>query len=137
MVLSFMSLYSTDFLEDERTQALAEKKLILLTVSKEHCPYCLQMRHDVFETPRYNQAIEKHYVHIEIDKNDPILPESLHVKYYPTNIILHPTDLKQIDEFIGYTKPDIFVELLDEVYAQELKSFSNTQQPNKKPALQK
>lgn len=132
LFFSLLALHATDFLESERTLALRSDKLILLTVSKENCPYCIQMRRDVFETQKYSQKIQKHYIHVEIDRNDPQLPQSLHVKYYPTNLILHPKDLKVIDEFIGYTKPDIFIELLEEVYDQEITSFSSKQQPSKK-----
>ncbi len=121
-----------EFLPVQRAQALHEKKLILLSVTKENCPYCIQMEHDVFEDKQYAQKINQHYVRAEVKKGDASLPEFLHVKYYPTNIILNPQDLKVIDEFIGYTKPDIFIELLEEVYEQEVTSFSNNGQHNKK-----
>jgi len=120
------------FLENQKAQALRENKLILLSVTKDHCPYCLQMEQDVFNVPHFMKAIQKHYIRIEIKKDDPSLPVSLHVKYYPTNLVLNPRDLTCIDEFIGYTKPDIFMELLEEVYAQGVISSSNTSPQSKK-----
>lgn len=113
------SFLRADFLEQERENAIKSQKLIVLSVTKEQCPYCLQMRHDVFETELVRRKIDQHYLHVEVDKDDKALPKHLHVKYYPTNLVLNPKDLSVIDEFIGYTKPDIFVELLEEVYKQE------------------
>jgi len=120
------------FLEKERAQALHENKLLLVSVTKENCPYCMLMEEDVFNVATYMKAIQKHYIRVEIKKDDSSLPEELHVKYYPTNLILDPHDLKRIDEFIGYTKPAIFLELLDEVYDQEITSSDNTSPQGKK-----
>ncbi|WP_263833323.1 thioredoxin fold domain-containing protein [Sulfurospirillum oryzae] len=112
-----------DFLDIERQKALHEKKLILLTVTKESCPYCIKMQKEVFDDPKYAQQIAKKYLHVSIQRDDPALPQALHVKYFPTNLILSPDNLKIIDEFAGYMEPVGFIELLDEVYAQEFKSF--------------
>lgn len=109
------------FLEIECQRALKEKKLILLSVEKEGCPYCLKMQKEVFEVPHYAQLIAKKYLHVTIRRDDPTLPKGLHVNYFPTNLILSPHDLKIIDEFAGYMEPANFIELLDEVYAQEFK----------------
>lgn len=109
------------FLETEGQKATKEKKLILLTVKSEFCPYCIKMKKDVFDTPKYSEKITKKYLHVEINRDDPLLPTSLHVKYVPTNFILSPNKLKILDEFPGYIKPEHFIELLDEVYRQEVK----------------
>lgn len=110
-----------DFLEIERQRAVKENKLILLSVEKEGCPYCLKMQKEIFEVPKFNEQISKKYLHVNIHQEDGSLPKALHVKYFPTNLILSPSDLKIIDEFAGYMKPESFIELLDEVYAQEFK----------------
>jgi len=110
-----------DFLELERQTALKNNQLILLSVEKEGCPYCLKMRTEIFNVPTYSQQISKHYLHISIHQENSILPKAFHVKYFPTNLILSPRDLHIIDEFAGYMSPDNFIELLDEVYAQEFK----------------
>jgi len=112
---------NAEFLEAERKKALDEKKLILLSVTKEFCPYCIKMEKDVFENTIYRNQIEKKYLHVTINKEDSRLPQALHVKYFPTNLILSPSDLKIIDDFAGYIEPVSFIELLDEVYAQEFK----------------
>ena len=119
-MLSALSL-NAEFLEMERQKALKENKLILLTIEKEGCPYCIKMQKDIFDVPKFNQYIAKNYLHVNINREDSTLPQVLHVKYFPTNLILSPRDLKIIDEFAGYMKPESFIELLDEVYAQEFR----------------
>ena len=79
------------------------------------------MKKDVFETKYYSEKINKKYINVEINRDDSLLPSSLHVKYVPTNFILSPHSLKILDEFPGYIKPNHFIELLDEVYKQEVK----------------
>lgn len=122
MLLLLMSFsLKAEFLELERQKALQEKKLILLSVTKEFCPYCIKMEKDVFENMTYRDQIDKKYVHVSMHQEGASLPKGLHVKYFPTNLILSPKDLKIIDEFAGYVEPANFVELLDEVYVQEIK----------------
>ena len=119
-LLSTLSL-KAEFLEMERQKAINENKLILLSIEKEGCPYCIKMQKEVFNVPKFNQKIAKKYLHVTIDREDSTLPQALHVKYFPTNLILSPRDLRIIDEFAGYTDPESFIELLDVVYAQEFK----------------
>jgi len=107
-----------DFLELERKKAIEEGKLILLSVEKEGCPYCLKMQKEIFSDPQFNQRVLQQYVHVSIIQNDFDLPEKLHVKYFPTNLVLAPSDLSVIDEFAGYMTPKSFLELLDEVSMQ-------------------
>lgn len=120
VMISVLSL-KAEFLEIERQKALRENKLILLTIEKEGCPYCIKMQKDIFDVPKFNQYIAKNYLHVNINREDSTLPQALHVKYFPTNLILSPRDLKIIDEFAGYSDPENFIELLDEVYVQEFK----------------
>ena len=121
LTLLTIQFLNASFLETESKKAVIEKKLILLTVKSESCPYCLKMKKDVFETKHYSDKINKKYVHVEIDRDDFLLPSFLHVKYVPTNFILSPHKLEILDEFPGYIKPDHFIELLDKVYKQEIK----------------
>lgn len=113
--------YADTFLDKERSQALKEKKLILVSISNDHCPYCIKMKKNIFDHGVYIQKITQRYVHVTIMNHDPRLPKSLHVKYLPTQYILSPRDLKVIDEFAGYMDPNHFMELLEEVYHQEIK----------------
>lgn len=121
LILFSIQFLNAGFLDTESKKAVKEKKLILLTVKSEFCPYCIKMKKDVFDTPKYSEKINKKYVHVEINRDDPLLPSSLHVKYVPTNFILSPHKLEILDEFPGYIQPEHFIELLDEVYRQEVK----------------
>lgn len=115
------TLNADAFLAKEVRQATKEKKLILLTVSSDRCPYCIKMKKDVFESPNYKSKIAQKYVHLEVMHDEILLPAALHPKYLPTNYILSPKGLTVLDEFAGYIGPKHFLELLDEVYAQEVK----------------
>ncbi|MBV5278200.1 MAG: thioredoxin family protein [Campylobacteraceae bacterium] len=121
MVLLMVNFLNAGFLDIESKQALKEKKLILLTIKSDTCPYCLKMKEDVFDAPKYKAQINQKYLHVEIDGKDITLPHYLHAKYLPTNFILSPKTLAILDEFPGYIEPIHFLELLNEVYAQEIK----------------
>jgi len=112
-------LYAEPFLAKESKQAFKEKKLLLVTVSSERCPYCIKMRKEIFNNPKYKATITQKYVYLEVEYDDILLPASLHVKYLPTNYILSPKNLEILDEFAGYIEPKHFIELLEEVYKQE------------------
>lgn len=124
LILFTVLLQANSFLEKEQKIALQEKKLILLSVASKNCPYCIKMKQDIFMNKKYQKKISKNYLHVEIMNDDPRLFPYLHVMYLPTNYILSPRNLTIIDEFAGYTNPDHFIELLDEVYLQEVKLFS-------------
>ena len=49
LMLSFIYSfsYADTFLDKERLQASKEKKLILLSISSEHCPYCIKMKKNI------------------------------------------------------------------------------------------
>ena len=121
VMLSSFSLFAGDFLAKEALKAQKDKKLLLVTVSSDRCPYCIKMRKDVFENTSYKSKIAQKYIHVEVMHNDIALPTALHAKYLPTNYILSPKDLKVLDEFAGYIEPKHFLELLEEVYQQEVK----------------
>jgi len=48
MVMLSALCLKADFLEIERQKALRENKLILLSIEKEGCPYCIMMQKDIF-----------------------------------------------------------------------------------------
>jgi len=124
LVLLSTFVHAESFLQKESTKALKEKKLILLNITSERCPYCLKMKNDVFENKKYRARIDKKFVYVEMAFNDENLPSELKARYLPTSYILVPKTLAVTDEFVGYLKPDHFLELLEEVYRQEMKSAS-------------
>lgn len=53
-VLSLTPLHA-NFLEEESTKAIQEKKLILVNIVSENCPYCKQMQKEVFNNATYKK----------------------------------------------------------------------------------
>ena len=114
--LSFFASQSA--FEQMQEQAIKEKKLFLISIEKEQCPYCLKMQQDVFTHPRFKEFIHDKFLHLAILNTDIALPKSLKAKYFPTTFIVKPDDLTIIDEFAGYMNLENSLELLDEVYLQ-------------------
>jgi len=121
VVCCFTTLFAEGFLAQESKQALSEKKLILLNIGSDQCPYCVRMKRDIFNQETYKKRISRKFIYVEMAHNDAKLPKALHVKHLPTNYVLSPKDLSIIDEFAGYMKPNDFLGLIEEVYKQTKK----------------
>ncbi len=121
LALSTTTLFAEAFLAQESKQAMSEKKLILLNIGSDQCPYCVRMKRDIFNQETYKKRISRKFIYVEMAHNDAKLPKALHVKHLPTNYILSPKDLSIIDEFAGYMKPNDFLGLIEEVYKQTKK----------------
>lgn len=119
----FVSLCTLNaaFLEEESAQAAKEKKLILVNIVSENCPYCKQMQKEVFNNPTYRKQIEQKYVFVTIDQMDPSLPKDLRTPYTPANAILSPTRHTIIEGYTGYMDATSFMSLLDNAYQAEFK----------------
>lgn len=115
------SLQALD-LQDVSKNALKGHKLILLSIESENCRYCEKMNKEVFTPDEYTTKINNHYIQKIVNIEDINLPKNIIVKYFPTNFILNPKDMSIIDEFVGYTKADDFISLLDLVYEQEIQN---------------
>jgi thioredoxin-related protein len=121
LAFSTTTLFAEGFLAQESKQAMSEKKLILLNIGSDQCPYCVRMKRDIFNQETYKKRISRKFIYVEMAHNDAKLPKALHVKHLPTNYILSPKDLSIIDEFAGYMKPNDFLGLIEEVYKQTKK----------------
>jgi thioredoxin-related protein len=121
LALSTTTLFAEGFLAQESKQAMSEKKLILLNIGSDQCPYCVRMKRDIFNQETYKKRISRKFIYVEMAHNDTKLPKALNVKHLPTNYILSPKDLSIIDEFAGYMKPNDFLGLIEEVYKQTKK----------------
>ncbi|WP_263832615.1 thioredoxin family protein [Sulfurospirillum oryzae] len=119
-ILSLTALQAS-FLEAESAKAFKEKKLILVNIVSEDCPYCKQMAKEVFNNPTYRKQIDKKYVFVTLNQMDPTLPADLRTRYVPANAIMSPKGLAFIDGYTGYMEPTAFMKILDEVYKAEFK----------------
>ena len=109
------------FLQKEKTEALEERKLILLTIESERCRYCKLMRKEIFDKKEYAEEIAKMYVHVYMDVRNPELPEDFRSRITPANAILSPKEDEMIDGYMGYIDAQEFVDMLKKVYETEFK----------------
>lgn len=119
----FMSItmLHASFLEEESARAIKEKKLILVNIVTENCPYCKQMEREIFSNATYRKQIEQKFVFVSIDLYDPALPQDLRTKYTPANAILSPTRHSIIEGYTGYMDATSFMAVLEKAYKAEFK----------------
>jgi len=116
-----MSALHASFLEEESAKALREKKLILVNIVRDDCPYCRQMQREIFNNATYKKQIDQKFVFVSIDQDDPALPQDLHTKYVPANAILSPSRHTIIEGYTGYMDPASFMNILEKAYKAEFK----------------
>lgn len=117
---SVVSIHAS-FLEEESARAIKEKKLILVNIVTENCPYCKQMEREIFSNATYRKQIEQKFVFVSIDLYDPALPQDLRTKYTPANAILSPTRHSIIEGYTGYMDATSFMAVLEKAYKAEFK----------------
>ena len=116
-----MTMLHASFLEEESARAIKEKKLILVNIVTENCPYCKKMEREIFSNTTYRKQIEQKFVFVSIDLYDPALPADLRTKYTPANAILSPTRHSIIEGYTGYMDAASFMSVLENVYKAEFK----------------
>lgn len=116
-----MTMLHASFLEEESARAIKEKKLILVNIVTEHCPYCKQMKKEIFNNATYRKQIDQKFVFVSIDLYDPALPADLRTKYTPANAILSPTRHTIIEGYTGYMDATSFMTVLENAYKAEFK----------------
>ena len=120
VLLSITALHA-NFLEEESAKAVKEKKLILVNIVSEDCPFCKQMQKEVFNNPTYRKQIDQKFVFVTIDQMDPSLPSDLHTRYTPANAILSPSRHTIIEGYTGYMDGPSFMNVLNAAYKAEFK----------------
>lgn len=121
IVFMSMTMLHASFLEEESARAIKEKKLILVNIVTENCPYCKQMKKEIFNNATYRKQIDQKFVFVSIDLYDPALPADLRTKYTPANAILSPTRHSIIEGYTGYMDPASFMTVLENAYKAEFK----------------
>lgn len=121
IVFMSITMLHASFLEEESARAIKEKKLILVNIVTENCPYCKQMRKEIFNNATYRKQIDQKFVFVSIDLYDPALPADLRTKYTPANAILSPTRHSIIEGYTGYMDPASFMTVLENAYKAEFK----------------
>jgi len=121
IVFMSMTMLHASFLEEESARAIKEKKLILVNIGTENCPYCKQMKKEIFNNATYRKQIDQKFIFVSIDLYDPALPADLRTKYTPANAILSPTRHSIIEGYTGYMDPASFMSVLENAYKAEFK----------------
>lgn len=121
IVFMSMTMLHASFLEEESARAIKEKKLILVNIVTENCPYCKQMKKEIFDNATYRKQIDQKFVFVSIDLYDPALPADLRTKYTPANAILSPTRHSIIEGYTGYMDAASFMTVLENAYKAEFK----------------
>lgn len=119
ILLSVISA-KAEFLETQSAQARKEKKLILVTIESPTCVYCAKMKKEIFNAP-LRKEIDKKFIVVTFQNDDPRLPPDLVPQYVPANAILSPVNQDVIDAYVGYIEPKRFMEILNNAYASSYK----------------
>lgn len=123
LMVAFISVATlhASFLEEESARAIKEKKLILLNIETEECPYCAKMKKEIFNNPQYRKEIDKKFIFVSVHQNDPSLPADLRVPVVPANAIIVPSTKDIVDAYMGYIEPTKFMAILEEAYKEGMK----------------
>jgi len=97
-----------------------DKKLIIVYMEMEHCPWCHKMNRETMDNPKYKALYEKEYILAKITKESGDVPLFLSPKYYPTTYILSSDGAQVLDELPGYMASERFVDYLQELYDVEM-----------------
>ncbi len=97
-----------------------DKKLILVFVELEHCPWCHKMLRETIDNPEYKKSLESHYILAKIKRESGNVPLFLNPKYYPTTYVLSWDGSKVLEELPGYMRTNRFINYLDELYEVEM-----------------
>ncbi len=97
-----------------------DKKLIIVYMEMEHCPWCHKMNRETMDNPKYKAIYEKEYILAKITKESGNVPLFLSPKYYPTTYILSSDGSEVLDELPGYMASERFVDYLQELYDVEM-----------------
>lgn len=107
-VLGFHEEYPTALV-----QAKQEKKLLLLVIIKDPCPYSERMVHSTLSDPKVTQSL-KDFVPVIVDK-EALLPSQFKSDLFPTTFFINPKRETEILKRIGYVSSEQFLDDVKEV----------------------
>ena len=120
VAFSLFTLHA-DFLEAESAKALKEKKLILLYIESDNCPYCRKMKKEIFDEKKKKKKIDEKFIFVSKKSNDPTLPAVFRTPTVPANAVLVPATKEIIDAYTGYIEPKMFMSILENAYEAKMK----------------
>lgn len=94
------------------TQAKKEKKLLMLVIIQDPCPYCDAMVDNTLSDPKVTQAI-KGFVPVIVDKHTP-LPVAFSTDVTPLTLFIDAQKEEGIWESMGYVSVESFLDDIKE-----------------------
>ena len=96
-----------------------EKKLVLVYIEMEFCPWCVKMDRETLDNEAALKKIKEHFLVAKIKKESGNMPLFLNPQYSPTTYILSPDGSKIIDELPGYMEKKRYLDYLQLLYEVE------------------
>ncbi|MCA9259869.1 MAG: thioredoxin fold domain-containing protein [Planctomycetales bacterium] len=90
------------------TAAQKTNRPILVYVSSAHCPYCVRMLSETYQSPRVKDTVVSSFETVYVDRqSQPELVAALGVRLFPTTVLVAPNN-KVVDLMEGYVAADAF-----------------------------
>ena len=108
LLLSLDMLFAT-YISDE-------KKLLMIVVEKQNCPWCHKLDKEVFSNPQVLAKLKKRFFITNITIESGNLPLFVHPKYFPTTFVYTQDGTELIDSLVGYRTKEKFLKFFDTSY---------------------
>jgi thioredoxin-related protein len=132
----FMADHEKSALMEARQRAKSEGKMLMIRFHAHWCTPCVWMEQTSFKDPDILQILDKNYVHLIIDIEDPLsydLKKLYEIKYLPT-ILLFDTEGQMLERIEQTLTPRKMKDVLEK-HAFSLFYFTQIHQKNTSPKV--
>ena len=109
-------LFSSAFLDISYSEAIKlankDKKLIMLMVEEEYCPWCIKMKKTTFLDEDILELLKSDYISIKINKYNNNAPTKFHTRFVPTIYLINPVKQSELHKVVGYMSASSFYDIL-------------------------
>ena len=126
-----LTLYAQEynFLHQTALETAAkERKLLMLLIVQDHCPWCQKFAFKVLKTPEISKAVQKNFCPLLVNKDKLTLPKKYHIHSTPTIYFINPSEEEEVWMSVGYKNK---VELL-EVFKKAIQSYQEDLEDEKR-----
>jgi thioredoxin-related protein len=115
-----LSLYGQSSFDEALMRAKIEKKLLLVELIMDFCPYCERMEKSVLSKDDVKKILDEKYIFIKLNTKRDEIPSNLTSRLTPTFYFLNHQG-EVLEELKGLMKKSDFLFYLEEIYTQEIK----------------